>query len=285
MVRSMRWDRVAGASLMVHLLLVAGMGEALTSDEPEASGYIRALPPESKEARAVRQVEVARRRAGTPILVHRGASKLAPENTLEAFAVAMDRGADGVEIDIRRSLDGVLYLHHDEELGRTIEGTGFVKDLTYHELLRCRLKTYGTADASTRVPTLASVLQLARQRAMLLHLDIKEPGLEEQITRMLEEADLWEQVVHINDYNSSVLRRDPRFTPLDYKGWLEEAGASDTDRQRFLDRPQRMIFVGGDPADAAELLGRIAPERAPLPGDIRADWTATRPATRPTGRG
>ncbi len=47
------------------------------------------------------------------VLAHRGARRRAPENTLEAFAVARDLGADGVELDVRRTADGVLVLHHD----------------------------------------------------------------------------------------------------------------------------------------------------------------------------
>lgn len=273
--------RCRGASAALVLLMLtpwlapaAGTDPAPTTRESAASGYIRGLPPEPGDARASRHADVARRLAGTPIIVHRGASKVAPENTLEAYAAAMDRGADGVEVDVRRSADGVLYIHHDEELGRTIEGSGRVGDLTYYELLCRGLKTYGTADASTRVPTLASVLHLARQRAMLLHLDIKEPGIEGDVVRMLEDADVWDHVIQINEYNSDVIRRDARFKPLGYKGWWEEAGASDADRRRFLARPQQMIFVGGDPAEAAKFLGRPALDPVPLPREVRIDSDA-----------
>ena len=47
------------------------------------------------------------------VLAHRGARRRAPENTLEAFSAARDLGADGVELDVRRTRDGVLVLHHD----------------------------------------------------------------------------------------------------------------------------------------------------------------------------
>lgn len=53
---------------------------------------------------------------------HRGASHDHPENTLEAFRAAAEQGADGVELDVRRALDGVLVVHHDPDLadGRRI---------------------------------------------------------------------------------------------------------------------------------------------------------------------
>jgi glycerophosphoryl diester phosphodiesterase len=53
------------------------------------------------------------------IIAHRGASAVAPENTLAAFARAMDDGADGIEFDVRRSRDGVPVVIHDATLQRT----------------------------------------------------------------------------------------------------------------------------------------------------------------------
>jgi glycerophosphoryl diester phosphodiesterase len=59
------------------------------------------------------------------VLAHRGARRVAPENTLEAFARAVALGADGVELDVRRTADGALVLHHDPEAagGDRIAGT------------------------------------------------------------------------------------------------------------------------------------------------------------------
>jgi glycerophosphoryl diester phosphodiesterase len=51
----------------------------------------------------------------TLILGHRGAAAHAPDNTLEGFRLALDHGADGVELDVRRSADDVLVLHHEPE--------------------------------------------------------------------------------------------------------------------------------------------------------------------------
>ena len=68
------------------------------------------------------------------ILAHRGASGYAPENTLEAFRLAMEMGADGFELDVHMSKDGELVVIHDETVDRTTNGTGFVKDLTLAQL-------------------------------------------------------------------------------------------------------------------------------------------------------
>ena len=54
--------------------------------------------------------------AGRPLVLgHRGASAVAPENTIAAFSKARELGADGVELDVRRSADGVLIVHHDAD--------------------------------------------------------------------------------------------------------------------------------------------------------------------------
>jgi len=72
--------------------------------------------PESDAKRSAQHLRIAERRAGTVVIVHRGASAFAPENSLAAYAAAMDYGADGCEVDLRRTRDGVLVLFHDDML-------------------------------------------------------------------------------------------------------------------------------------------------------------------------
>jgi hypothetical protein len=269
---------------MVAVVVVLAASLLTRAAAPEASdsrgavaGYVRAVPPESVEHREARHREVARRlQQPALVILHRGASKFAPENTLEAYAAAMDRGADGCEIDIRRSADGVLYLHHDDDLGRVFEGSGPVSRLTYYYLLGRPLKEAsgaGSADETTRIPTLAALLALAQQRAMLLHLDIKEPALDDDIAALLDAADAWDHVVHVNDYNSEKLRADPRLKLLQYKGWFEQAGDGEGAMEKFLARPGKLIIMDNDPAPAVKALGRPAPPAAvPLPREVRAEW-------------
>ncbi|MFB9948219.1 glycerophosphodiester phosphodiesterase [Rhizobium puerariae] len=60
----------------------------------------------------------------TEIVSHRGANHFAPENTFAAADLALQQGADYIELDVRESADGVLYVFHDEALDRTTNGTG-----------------------------------------------------------------------------------------------------------------------------------------------------------------
>jgi glycerophosphoryl diester phosphodiesterase len=89
---------------------------------------------------------------------HRGASALAPENTLRAIELAIDFGLDLVEVDVYLSRDGELVVIHDEDLRRVARRPESVADLTAAELARVDL------GQGQGVPSLAEVLDLARGR-------------------------------------------------------------------------------------------------------------------------
>lgn len=68
------------------------------------------------------------------LLAHRGYSACYPENTMEAFVQAYQKGFDGVETDVHMTKDGQLVLIHDETIDRTSNGHGFIQDYTYAKL-------------------------------------------------------------------------------------------------------------------------------------------------------
>ena len=95
------------------------------------------------------------------VLAHRGSRREAPENTLEAFSVARAQGADGVELDVHRTTDDGLVVHHDADAA----GFGLLAD---HSLRAVRA-------ALPSVPTLAEVLEECR--GLLVNVEIKNaPG-------------------------------------------------------------------------------------------------------------
>ncbi len=201
---------------------------------------------------------LAERRKGPAIICHRGVSDLAPENTLEAYSAAAALGADGIEIDIRRSADAVLYCFHDDRLDRMTGLPVAAYGLSYGELASLDLLYMGCRSGA-RIPTLAAVIELVRRQSMLLHLDIKEPGIDHHVATVLTESDVWEHVVSINEYNAAALLADPQYKPLRYKapGMFEDGSDRDIEAvRRALGRPGEMIIVD-DPRIAAEVLGRI----------------------------
>jgi glycerophosphoryl diester phosphodiesterase len=70
----------------------------------------------------------------TIIVAHRGASRMAPENTMEAFRLGVEAGADAIELDVHLTADGQLAVIHDETLDRTTDFTGSVASLTMDEI-------------------------------------------------------------------------------------------------------------------------------------------------------
>lgn len=68
------------------------------------------------------------------VIAHRGDSDSAPENTIPAFDLALDRGFPAFETDCQLTRDGACVLLHCEQLGRTVQGSGRVADTTLEEL-------------------------------------------------------------------------------------------------------------------------------------------------------
>ena len=85
------------------------------------------------------------------IYAHRGASGSAPENTIAAFQLALEQGADGIELDVTLSKDGHVVVIHDDTVERTTTGKGNVRNLTLTQL-----QSYDAGEGE-RIPTLEEV--------------------------------------------------------------------------------------------------------------------------------
>ena len=101
------------------------------------------------------------------VFAHRGASGYAPENTLEAFELAVRMGADGVELDVHMTRDGELVVAHDEALSRVSNGLGFIRDKTVAELKRLRFNKTHPEYPNATIPTLREVYELDRKSTRL----------------------------------------------------------------------------------------------------------------------
>ncbi|MDA0590646.1 MAG: glycerophosphodiester phosphodiesterase family protein [Planctomycetota bacterium] len=98
-------------------------------------------------------------RSCVEVIAHRGASTLAPENTLGAVRLAWELGADAVEIDVHLSANRQLVVIHDETLDRTAGRGGRVGDLTAEELSRIDVGSwFGTEWEAERVATLREII-------------------------------------------------------------------------------------------------------------------------------
>ena len=112
------------------------------------------------------------------VVSHRGASLWAPENTLASLEKAIELGADVVELDVRPSRDGVLYVMHDATVDRTTNGTGRISDLTSAEIDALDAGAwYGPDFVGEQVPRLDRFLDACKGR-IATYVEIKEgdPG-------------------------------------------------------------------------------------------------------------
>lgn len=111
---------------------------------------------------------------------HRGARKLAPENTLESFQKALDLKVDGVELDVHLTADGELVVFHDKKLKRMTNGKGKLSNHSLSDLKK--LKIYKTYE----IPTLREVLDLIDRRC-LVNIELKGKNTAVATVKLIQE--------------------------------------------------------------------------------------------------
>lgn len=148
---------------------------------------------------------------GPWVLGHRGASAHAPENTLAAFELAFREGADGIELDVTLSADGVPVVIHDDFLDRTTGGFGRVWEHGISELKSLDAGSwFGPAFRGEKIPTLAEALDLARGRG-IVNVEIKSgrgapAGLAKAVMRTLSTMAEPEWIV-VSSFDPRIVRR------------------------------------------------------------------------------
>ena len=150
------------------------------------------------------------------VIAHRGDSARRPENTLASFASALEVGADFLEFDVQLTRDSQVVVLHDATVDRTTDGAGRVQDLTLVELRRLSAgypARFGDAYRGERVPTLAEVLGLIRDRAIGM-IEIKhdsvtadaEGGIEAHTLAEVRKAGMEKQVALISFSRVALVR-------------------------------------------------------------------------------
>jgi glycerophosphoryl diester phosphodiesterase len=204
------------------------------------------------------------------VLAHRGARTAAPENTLEAFRVALEQRADGVELDVHRTLDGIVVVHHDADAA----GIGVLADAPFAAVRRAR----------PDIPTLDEALDACA--GSLVNVEIKNLPGDADYDERERVADLVVALLASRDGRDDVLVSSFNLPTVDRVKAL-----ADGVRTAFL------VMHGVDPIDVLGLTadrGHVAlhPFRAMLAGDAAASvvehahdlglainaWTVNEPA-------
>lgn len=145
------------------------------------------------------------------IWAHRGASAHAPENTLPAFELAHQLGADGIELDVQLTKDGVPVIIHDETVDRVSDGTGWVKDYTFEEIRKLNVNKRFPAYGRVGIPTLAEVYDFIKTTDMTVNLELKNgvvfyEELEEKVLKLAEEKGISHRILYSSFNHYSMLR-------------------------------------------------------------------------------
>jgi glycerophosphoryl diester phosphodiesterase len=153
---------------------------------------------------------------GWPVnLAHRGASSRAPENTLEAFRLAVESGAGGLELDVHLSRDGHVVVIHDPTLDRTTNVTGPVAAMTLDELRQADAGHNFSPEGGNslpyrglglRIPTLAEVLREFPGVAVNIDMKADHPAIEAAVLEVLRQADAEGRALVVSSRRSSVGR-------------------------------------------------------------------------------
>ena len=217
-------------------------------------------------------------------IAHRGAGKLAPENTLAAFRLGASHGYRAFECDVKLSADGVPFLLHDATLQRTSSGKGIAGKQDWGALARLDAGGWHSrAYAGEPLPSLEAIAAFCLRNGHALNIEIKPtPGTEEATGHAvaLEAARLWSAAVPplLSSFEPDALRAAqsavpelPRALLLDSlrAGWFDEARAlrcaGIVTNYAVMDAAivaqvhaagmRALVYTVNDPAEVARLVG------------------------------
>ncbi|MGB0166019.1 MAG: glycerophosphodiester phosphodiesterase [Luteibaculum sp.] len=153
----------------------------------------------------------------TAIIAHRGASFLAPENTLAAISQALEIGVDFIEVDVRLTIDNIPVLMHDSRVNRTTNGRGSLVSYTYKTLKKLDAGSWFHSDFKGEpVPSLNEVFRKVLPSAKLL-VELKgstfsQPLFARRILELIDKYQAEDRVI-IQSFNPNLLMSIQRENP------------------------------------------------------------------------
>lgn len=160
------------------------------------------------------------------IFAHRGASAHAPENTLASFNLAVEHGADAIELDAKLSADGQIVVHHDQTVNRTTDGKGRVNELPLAILRELDAGSFFAPEfQGEKIPLLEEVLD-GVGRKLFVNIELTNyaspnDGLPEKVAELVKRMKLQERVLFSSFYPGN-LQTTARLLPNVPVGLLAE---------------------------------------------------------------
>lgn len=140
------------------------------------------------------------------IIAHRGFRARYPENTMLAFQKAIEAKSDGIELDVHKTKDGKIVVMHDGKVDRTTNGRGKIVDMTYKEMQKL------DAGKGEVPPLLDDVVGLCKEAQILLNIEVKARGLEEDLVALLEAEEFIDHAI-ISSFKHDVLKNIRNLNP------------------------------------------------------------------------
>ncbi|MBR5867801.1 MAG: hypothetical protein IKZ21_00025 [Clostridia bacterium] len=150
---------------------------------------------------------------------HRGASEYAPENTMSSFYLGLLQGANGIETDVQRTLDGELVLFHDMTLDRVTDGSGSVSDYTLAELRELKVTGNATTGFFDRIVTLREFLEVFSNYNIHFAIELKVAGVEADAVAMVKEYGIMDRTT-FTSFDFECIRKTKEICPEARIGWL-----------------------------------------------------------------
>ena len=159
------------------------------------------------------------------IFAHRGFSGKYPENTMLAFEKAVEIGVDGIELDVHLTKDNEIVIIHDEDIKRTCDGEGLVKDMTLEELRKFDASaTFRGQYGFCGIPTLREYFELIKDTPIITNIELKTGvyeyhTIEQRVIDMVREFGLSEKII-FSSFNHFTVKRCEEIAPEIKRGFL-----------------------------------------------------------------
>ena len=159
------------------------------------------------------------------IFAHRGFSGKYPENTMLAFEKAVELGVDGIELDVHLTKDNELVIIHDEDIKRTCDGEGLVKDMTLEELKKFDASaTFRGVYGINPIPTLREYFELVKDTPIITNIELKTGvyeyhTIEQRTYDLIKEYGLEDRII-FSSFNHFTVMRCAEVAPEIKRGFL-----------------------------------------------------------------
>lgn len=177
------------------------------------------------------------------VVAHRGVPSLAPENTMAGYNLSYELGADLIETDIQLTRDGHIVVMHDATVDRTTNGSGAVADMTLNEIRSLDAGIYfDRSFAGEKVPTFREFLEGFKDKDVVLLVELKATGIEEQALNEILEVGVENKVV-LQSFDMGTVEKFREISPEISVGYLYSAAVPSSPEQRIHNAEQMLNYA------------------------------------------